>query len=1097
MDVALISSPLSKVHARERLSHTMTVEEILQAHNAPSEFYEFGQVILHTPPKEKRLAGPASVRIIDEFGLDVSQKTRNEYLHSSAGLYDSTPIPRNMWKHVRIKVDAPGVLELCVVQHKSSTILAVVGALAVAALTAFTAGGGLVLLGASASLFGAGTLGAGVASAVVGTLGALALSMLTPPPPSVAQADASTRNEFNASISQNALARFATLPVIFGTIRVAPPLIAKAYTTMENDEIWVHALMGVEGRALAEDILINGSSSGLIERLELQQHDGGPGNAPPTIAYDTVIQQSDQTKIPNFLLELTAGKNDQLLDQVNPDASLPSWIPITADGAGDEYWIRLLFPSGIVSTEVGDEAIVAVRLEGRLKGSATWRRFPTMHFVDTRKGSGPVRSEIKIKWENLNARPGYRISNASMEWPCWELNNLTGEGETYEYESDPYFLNPVASVSDYTGVGTIVPTMTGPTTGICTMSASVASANAYKPCDNDISTFWIAGAAPTQWIKWQFSSAQTVKSFMIYNGATDSEIQKIPVGFYMEGSNDDTNWTVVASPFSQADNVVNLGIYNCDNPGAYTYYRLTITAVNGAADIVIMHLQLYTFHAPGTPLQPEFLSGRYASARQNPSGLSRSYNAELTEDGPIFYLTEPEWPKGQYEFRIQRGWAVQETDFTWTTYSVDGAAAGNFFEYTTSGGKYVIVKGQKAFRSDLVLETFSTVSYDNPVDVQGISWIALRVPNLSVNSVSALYSSYAPVWDIETGVWTEEQQITSNPAALYRALELGYANLKPTPGELIDEPAFIDWYLKCVASGYEVNASAQGSNIGDVKQLLAACGWASVRDTNLVSIAPDYDRSAEEPTQAINDVNSKNLGYTVLLPELPHGIYVEYADETDDFKDKQTIVYRDGYNAENATLFETATYRGFTTLARAEARALFDLGQLTYRKTKYVREMGLEAITLYRGQLVALNSATLDKRMCAGIIKTVTSSGGNYQSVTLDITVDFGEYGEDFVDQKDVTDITEVTTDVAVLRGIAIRLHDGSTLVKRVTSSTSTKVATFQSPFTDDGSIEPGQIAMIGVLDYEYIRAIVQAVQPQDNNTFKVVLVDDASEYLF
>lgn len=992
-------------------------------------------------------------------------------------------IPRVWWAHVTVKPEAAGTLHLCVIPQKGN-ILPILASVALVALTAGIGTFGLPFLGAA---FAAGTFGASAAAAAVGIAGSLAINMLTAP--SMASAGTAGQNDLSqAGISQNQVALLETLPVVFGTMLVSPPLLAPAYTTLDNEELTVHAIVGLQGRCAINNILVNGTDITLLESCDYETLEGADGGAALTLAQLTCIQQNDQVPLSNFRTRLETSSNDQLEDQTTPDNSAPDYHYFTTDGTVDEIWLRFLFPNGIVYTpDPNDLAVVPIRVEIRKLGDSTWRALPTMHVTDYKYGSGPLRVEVKLKFQTQPS--GRHFSNANDEYPIFDLNNITGIGETFEYESDAYFQNTAWPFTDQ------VPVMTAATTSGVTMSASSeldASHVAWKACDGNQTTGWQpSNNSLPAWLKFDLGSATTIRSYALQNeNGVDAALTTSPLTWYVEGSNDDSTWTRLDDQdVDISSNPFGTGYYQIGTPGSYRYYRFNFLTNNRAANdqIRVEEMALYLYDAPGTAFGADYSTYSGNPAVHNDTADPRCVYGSLDKNGATFYLDPAQWLPGAYEVRVKRGVGFKYNLFTPYSYVYNGSDnKADFFDYFTSGNYEVIRIGQKNFRSDTVLEVFSSVSNDVPVDTTGIACIALELKNTVINSVSAEFTSTAPVWDGD--VWTDALAVTANPAALYRHLLLSYANPDPTPGEIINEDDFVTWYNRCVAAGHEVNAVVQGRSLDEVKRMIAYCGYASPRDSNMVSIIEDYDRSAESITQMISPLNSRNLGSSIALPKLPHAIYAEYLDAADDWKVRRDIIYRRGFDVNTASYFDTITYDGFTDTAAVAARAAFDLLQLELRSASYSYELGIEGYSIERGDLIGLNDDTLDVKMAQGLIVSIQTSGANITGITVDNVVPFAANQDDLEALMEGLDLANAT-------GVGIRLDDGTVTIKTLTDVADSKVCTFTTPFASSGSgIEVGQMAVFGVAGKSFRRCIVHAVVPSGTETRTVTLRDEAPE---
>ena len=1001
-------------------------------------------------------------------------------------------IERTYWRAVRLKPDATGVLELCVVQQGKNTI-ALVGSVALVALAAAISGGllgpaaaGTIGTGLFGSSFAAGGIGATLAAAGVGLAGSLLLTALTAPPKAGSEAERSELAQ--AGIGQNAVAVLEPLPVILGIMRASPPQLIPAYTTLEGGDLYVHAIVGVQGRCAISDILINGTDSDSTEGVTVESSDGSPGAADPTIAYATVIEQRDGVKLSEFQTKFGSNAT-QLEDQENPENSDISWHTFTTDGIADEVRIRLLWPSGIADITNGRAGFMPLRIEVREKGTSTWKKLPTMYFWDEKKGFGPLRQEVKLQWRRIHDGPHFQPSTTGV-FPVYSTLTRNSMGKSFEYQAESHFLS--ASVGDD------IPVMTAATTSGATMSASTelgAGNEAWKAADSSTTTYWSpSNNSLPAWIKIDFGAGneKTVKCMraLFDSGATGNTAKT----GYLEGSNDNSTWTLLSTlddPNAVADGRYVQGLW-VENPASYRYYRFTITANAGASNdqIRLMDWRL--------------ISGGDMSCADYPSGdpiqtVNKTLYTSVTRDGVTIFLDPATFTPGQYEIRMERGWAGAKTLLTATDTFGDpiyngSANNASFFNYSTSADVKTIYQSQKDFRSDCQVETFATVSDDEPIDLDGIAWIAIRGRNINIDSVSALFSSKART--VSGSVWTDAESETANPAALYRHHLIGGGNPDPLPGEIVDEEVLKSWYADCASAGYACNAIVSGRSVAEVLQLIASAGYASPKASNLWGIVQDGDTSGDPITQMLTPLNAKDLGTTIAITRLPHAIRAEFLDATDDYQVTHEIVYRDGYSAVNASLIETISYEGLTALAAVQARAAFDLKQGKFRNRSYVREVGLEGYSISRGALIGLTDDVLDRAQAYGLIKSIGTSGGNYVSITLDNIVPLSAGSGDAAVVGDITGLSDIT-DTDQPMGVGIRLADGTVLTKQIDEVTDGATCTFTTPFTDDDSLAVGQLVAVGVHGRVYRRVRCIAVEPSGHETRRLTFVDEAAAELF
>lgn len=107
---------------------------------------------------------------------------------------------------------------------------------------------------------------------------------------------------------------------------------------------------------------------------------------------------------------------------------------------------------------------------------------------------------------------------------------------------------------------------------------------AWKGFDRNDNTYYHSStaSAPNRWIKIQYPSAVTLKSYRI---ATFAHVA--PTDFDIQGSNNDSDWTNIVSKTGENWSSVQDKTFAVDSPDKYVYFRLfvhtTSSTVNALA----------------------------------------------------------------------------------------------------------------------------------------------------------------------------------------------------------------------------------------------------------------------------------------------------------------------------------------------------------------------------------------------------------------------------------------------------------------------------------------------------------------------------------
>ena len=289
----------------------------------------------------------------------------------------------------------------------AKNVVTIVATLALIAGTAFIGAGGLVALGASSALFGAGTAGAALAAAAFGIAGQIALQALAPPP-LAANNKSAGKVDVVAGITGNPVQPFEYLPYVAGTCKVSPPFVAQPYSLLEDEVVTVRAIVGLAGNNLVEDVLINGVAIDEFPAVEYETRDGSSTVTDLTLVTQCGFEQAGEVLSEFDLKEASSGVLTRLVDQADPENSTPQYHYFQTVGTPYEAHLRLGFPAGIYNT--ANRAGIAFRVEYKLSTSSTWLKGPEIHMSPVEDFSKPFRQRIKFSWTTI---PGSAVPSAS------------------------------------------------------------------------------------------------------------------------------------------------------------------------------------------------------------------------------------------------------------------------------------------------------------------------------------------------------------------------------------------------------------------------------------------------------------------------------------------------------------------------------------------------------------------------------------------------------------------------------------------------------------------------------------------------------------
>lgn len=440
-----------------------------------------------------------------------------------------------------------------------------------------------------------------------------------------------------------------------------------------------------------------------------------------------------------------------------------------------------------------------------------------------------------------------------------------------------------------------------------------------------------------------------------------------------------------------------------------------------------------------------------------------------------------------YEIEMIRGFPGLTTAINFTNATYDNH--DDFYTSRLSSGNQIIPLDPAERPSTIQLTALQSIWDEYPFDLTGqpTTLLAIRARNRNIDSVTCLAEGYAPDWDGSS--WVADQK-PRNPAAWYREVLRGDLNAEPVPDSLIDMANLVDWHEWCDTAGLEVNAIVEGQPVSEALGLIAQAGLARPRYGVRHGVVIDRPR---DMVGLVTLRNAAGFSFEKPFGRMPHALKVQLADETNDFKLREVVVYADGYAAVDgiggileATRFESVSYPGITDETQASARALRDLRFGRHRSRLIQFTLDFEHLEFGIGDLVGLQVDILGQMGGQGRVVEVLYDGGNVAGLVLD-------------EDRDFTAADAASAD----RGALIRLADGTLLSKEVTADdTDLTTVMFATPFampTGPGGdlITAGTLVATGTLDHETRPVLIWDLAPGPDLTCRVVAIDYAEDQIY
>lgn len=444
------------------------------------------------------------------------------------------------------------------------------------------------------------------------------------------------------------------------------------------------------------------------------------------------------------------------------------------------------------------------------------------------------------------------------------------------------------------------------------------------------------------------------------------------------------------------------------------------------------------------------------------------------------FLDRAAWPPGRYEFELVRGAAFRASAYAAASYQYNGSV-WDFFGYRGTPGE--IAMSREQLIDTVYLARSVSIWNEHPLPSRDLAVIAVRARNRAVDRLSVLASGWVRDWD--GSAWAS-WVTTSNPAPHLVDIWTGMQNVDPVPDALIWQDRLLAWRAHCDLMGYTVDAIVEDRTVDDAARLVASCGYAQPYMSDQWAVVYDRDTSAEAPVQVFTPRNSQDFSWSKGFARMPDGLRINFAERLRDYEPRQISVYRPGLSNDNGRV-EQVDYPGIVDLAPVRRRALYDQAQAMLRSTFYSLSAPAEYLMCRRGDLVGLqHDALFEWAGSARITAAQLNGAGDTVAIRTDVPLDIQR--RPYLDESPNL-AAEPRLDLLGLEiGMAIR-GAGSVQTYRV---------------ADDGgwiALDPpapgdvtGALVVTGASGSIYLRVIVGDIEPAEDLTANLTLVDEAPQ---
>jgi hypothetical protein len=363
-------------------------------------------------------------------------------------------------------------------------------------------------------------------------------------------------------------------------------------------------------------------------------------------------------------------------------------------------------------------------------------------------------------------------------------------------------------------------------------------------------------------------------------------------------------------------------------------------------------------------------------------------------------------------------------------------------------------------------------NFDDPLTIDPsvpVTRIALRIEATDrLNGVLDRFNFVAELLApaLIDGTWTDGIA-TRNPAALAKYVLQSSLRAEPLPDSRIHFPSFEAFYRYCADEAFTFNMPIDFDiDVWDLFNDILAAGrasWSIVDGKWAVVI--DNEKTVQ--AQHFNEETSFDFEGELTFEKVPEALSVTFIDQDDGYRTNQQVVYRDFFDATNATEILGIEYPGITDSRVIWQKARYDLAVMEQRKELFSFSADIENLICSKFDLIRLSH----------LVPGIGLGGGRVKSVRLNTG--------DEVDQ--VTLNKNVTMVAGSTYTIRFRKKDNTTLlVSIITSAGDTDTLDFTTPVDIADAPEEGDSWSFGETDRETIELIVRNIEARSREEGRI-----------
>lgn len=361
------------------------------------------------------------------------------------------------------------------------------------------------------------------------------------------------------------------------------------------------------------------------------------------------------------------------------------------------------------------------------------------------------------------------------------------------------------------------------------------------------------------------------------------------------------------------------------------------------------------------------------------------------------------------------------------------------------------------------------------------------VQNLSADAVSVL--PWYDIWGNQTNF-----EATRNPAWICLDILMGPCNPRPVSPAQIDFPAWVALANYC--DQQRTWTMKNGVTVTDTRfmcdivvdyrttvQEMVDSVLATCHATRTVNYAGKWGVTIDEkdfftPRQLITPANSWGFTGRRTYPEDVHAFRVSFVDSTNEYQKQEVLCYRDGYDENNATKFESLGTFGISTWYHAWAYGRYMFAQAIARQEVFTVTMDIENLAVTRGEGVLVQH---DVPIIGGYPCRVIAGGNNPIPTILR-----GTLGDPVPGQTAQGYPIKVSAEFSSMpHAYTVRMRDGSIRTGQVVGMVDSDILILENGL----GINPDDLIVLGEVDRTTEAYIVLSISPGKDMSATLTLV--------